>query len=240
MSLRTGGVSCGPWASLNLGAHTADSAASVAVNRERFMVQIQAPTMPVFLRQVHGCDVVFRHALREAKLPPVAADAQITTSSGLPLAVMAADCLPVLFCDSQGEAIATAHAGWRGLKDGVLRRTVQEMRAILPAARKILAWVGPGIGRCHFEVGDDVRASFVAKNPRWASFFTPIATGLNRHTDKSIRYFGDLAGMASLQLESLAVDVEVDDRCTHCCEAEFFSHRRDSETGRMAAVIWRE
>lgn len=239
MSYRYGGVSQAGWASLNLGAHSGDSMALVEANRERFYAEAQIPAEPQYLRQVHGNEWVWRHSNHAASLTPAAADAQATAEVGMPLAVFAADCLPVLFCDEQGEKVAAAHAGWRGLQSGVLLRTVREMRTVLPARRRILAWVGPSIGACHFVVGEDVRQAFMQANAAWAAFFTPVDT-CESAVPSTKRYRGDLAAIARRQLESVAVDVTVDGRCTYCCEDLFFSYRRDGVCGRMAAVIWRK
>lgn len=239
MSVRTGGVSPAPWESLNLGALSGDSPAHVAENRRRFARAAGMPQVPRFLLQVHGADLVeWEGGKAEAARKNIHADAQITARSALPLAVLAADCLPVLFTDAQGEWVAAAHAGWRGVLAGVLVRTVQEMRARLPAGRGVRAWIGPGIGPTKFEVGPEVAAQFKQRNPAWNRYFAAsIQKGLAGRPERRL---ADLAGIAQYQLEAMNVLVTCDQQCTVSSPACFFSYRRDGVTGRLAAAIWRQ
>ena len=233
LTTREGGHSDGPWSSWNIGSRSGDAPVAVTQNRARLLAKLRTPHPVRYLQQVHGRDVLF-----QAEMDPgeVQADAHWTATPGLPLAVLAADCLPVLFCSADGLRIAAAHAGWRGLVAGVLQRTVQELRAHGPAGMPLLAWVGPGIGPCHFEVGAEVREAFHARDAQWAQpYFTePVQVA------DTARWHADLAGLAVAQLRSLGVRVRADGRCTHCDEQRFYSYRRDGQTGRMAALIWRD
>jgi len=222
---RRGGVSAGPYASLNLGDHVGDEESAVAANRR--MLRQFLPAEPFWLRQVHGVSVV--HAGNSRLVLPEA-DAAVALGVGQVCAILTADCLPVLFCDTGGTVVAAAHAGWRGLLGGVLENTLQAMG--VPAG-EVLAWLGPAIGPTAFEVGDEVRQAFVAADPRAADAFR-IATMPGR-------WWADLAALAWQRLVRKGVKrIFGCNLCTYEDPARFFSYRRDGTTGRMAAFIWRE
>ena len=153
---RIGGCSPAPWASFNLGDHVGDDPARVAANRTALRRLL--PGEPCWLRQVHGTVAVDVGKVAEM----TAADAAWTARPGTVCAVMTADCLPVLFCDRAGTTVAAAHAGWRGLAAGVLEAAIVAMNV---APGELLAWLGPAIGPANFEVGDEVRAAFLAHDP---------------------------------------------------------------------------
>ena len=218
---RAGGVSGGAYASLNLGDHVGDDPAAVAENRRR--VASRLPGEAVWLEQVHGCEVVGLD--RAARIPP--ADGAISRSPVKACVIMTADCLPVLFCDRAGTVVGAAHAGWRGLLGGVLENTVAAM-GVSPA--EVLAWLGPAIGPSAFEVGDEVRAAFVARDAKAQSAFVANEGG---------RWLADLYALARQRLAaSGVVDVSGGDRCTFTEQDRFFSYRRDGKTGRMATMAW--
>lgn len=242
VSTRAGGVSCGPWASLNLGDHVGDDPAAVAENRRRLTVALGA--RPVFLRQVHGCGVV---RVDGATPDGVEADAAWTDAPGVVCTVLVADCLPILFAAAAGESVAAAHAGWRGLAGqggrGVLEALADAWPAVRdPAARAACrVWIGPAIGRAAFEVGDEVRRAFVAAAPVDARAFAP-----SPHTPG--RWLADLAWLARARLQRLGfVHIGGHDGSAAWCTASqpsaFFSHRRDAArlgaSGRIAACVWR-
>jgi YfiH family protein len=181
------------------------------------------PAEPRWLKQVHGVGVVdaSRHA------GPVEADAAFAKDKGVVCTVMVADCMPVLLADEKGEAVAAAHAGWRGLSAGVIEATVGAMG--VPAAR-LLAWLGPAIGPRVYEVGAEVREAFVAKDSRAESAFVPTRPG---------HWHLDLYAVARQRLASLGITrVSGGDFCTHTEQERFFSYRRDRAMQRMAAAIW--
>ena len=221
---RSGGVSTGPWASLNLGEHCGDEPDSVRRNRARLSRSL--PAAPLWLRQVHGARVV-RHSGRTA-LPPEA-DAAAAFETGQVCAVLTADCLPVFLCDRAGTRIAVAHAGWRGLAAGVLEATVSELGG---APGELLAWLGPAIGPAAYEVGGDVVAALAAgPGPDLSPAFLP----------RGDRWLLDMYLAARLQLAHAGVtSVHGGGLCTFSDPARFFSFRRDGVTGRMASVIWLE
>ena len=236
-STRAGGVSAGPWDSMNLGDHVGDAPAAVAANRARLRQAVGAD--PVFMRQPHGTDCVDLDSLAPGAVP--SADACTSTTPGRACTVMVADCLPVLLCDREGMAVAAAHAGWRGLAAGVLEGCVRSLRGRLgrPDA-ELMAWLGPCIGPTAFEVGDEVRQAFVAGDADAAGCFRPgAAPG---------KWFADLAALARRRLLAAGVGaVHGNDGggawCTVGDASRFFSHRRDAAvlgtTGRLAASIWR-
>jgi YfiH family protein len=225
-TLRTGGVSVAPFASLNLGAHVGDAPDAVAENRRRVRTALALPAEPLWLQQVHGARVADADANDDATAGP--ADAAIARQSGRVLAILVADCMPVLFASDDGAVIAAAHAGWRGLAGGVLEATVAAMNA---RPRDLHAWLGPAIGADHFEVGEEVRAALLAHDARAAAAFVRNDRG---------RWQCDLAALARQRLAALGVTrLSGAGLCTYADAAQCYSYRRDARTGRMAALIWR-
>lgn len=223
VSSRAGGVSQGAYASLNLGDHVGDEADHVAENRRRFTVAAGLSRPPAWLRQVHGCEVL---CLQEDTPAGGCADACWTNRADTPCTVLTADCLPVLFAAEDGSAVAAAHAGWRGLAAGVLEET---LRAMAQPAGRLIAWLGPAIGPTAFQVGAEVRASFLAQAPDDATAFTADGE----------RWRADLYALARARLARAGLArVYGGDLCTASDPQRFFSHRRDGVTGRQAALIW--
>jgi hypothetical protein len=221
---RQGGVSKGPYASLNLAAHVGDDDDSVAVNRRRFVEACSLAEEPAWLTQVHGVNVVRAEGRGDAG----EADAIVTALGNRVCAVLTADCLPVLFASADGAEVAAAHAGWRGLCAGVLEATVARMAA--PPAQ-LLAWLGPAVSRSAFEVGKEVREAFVGKDAAAAEFFQRNPRG---------RWQADLYGLAALRLRNAGVTrVYGGGHCTYAESEAFFSYRRDGRCGRMASFILR-
>ncbi|MCE1172065.1 MAG: peptidoglycan editing factor PgeF [Azovibrio sp.] len=221
---RLGGISLPPYESLNLGLHVGDAPEAVAGNRAR--VAASLPAQPCWLEQVHGTRVL---DLDEEGTRERRADAAFSRQPGRVCAVMTADCLPVLFCDREARVVAAAHAGWRGLLEGVLENTVAAM-GLPPAV--LMAWLGPAIGPRAFEVGEEVRQAFTARDPAAAACFVPGVPG---------RHLADLYGLARLRLKACGLtSIHGGGYCTHGEAARFFSYRRDGRTGRMASLIWLE
>jgi YfiH family protein len=226
-TLRSGGVSTAPFDSLNLGAHVGDEAAAVAENRRRVRTQLRLPEEPAWMEQVHGTTVLDL----DVRTHPagIAADAALTRRPGSVCAVQVADCLPILLALRDGSAVAAAHAGWRGLVAGVLEATVKSLEV---EPQRLMAWLGPGIGPAHFEVGDEVRSAFLARDADAGGAFASNARG---------RWQCDLAGLAKRRLAALGVTAVFGGGwCTYADAPRFFSYRRDGRCGRMAALIWRE
>ncbi len=225
-STRQGGVSQSPFDSLNLALHVDDRMADVVANRRRLAEKLALPGEPHWLNQVHGTTVVdLDDALSE--LPD--ADASITRTANTVCAVLTADCLPVLFCDRSGTQVAAVHAGWRGLAAGILETTVETFAA---APEEIFAWLGPAIGAQAFEVGDEVRQAFCDVDPAAEQAFMTTRPG---------HWSADLDQLARQHLARMGVtSVYGGGRCTFSEADDFYSFRRDGNTGRMVSLIWLE
>lgn len=222
-STRRGGVSLSPYDSLNLGAHCGDNPEHVAENRRLFYATCALPVQPTWLEQVHGTTVL---KLEDEPYLSKRADACYSVTPGKVCAVMTADCLPVLFCNTAGTEVAAAHAGWRGLCAGVLEETIACFHD-LPA--NIIAWLGPAIGPAAFEVGPEVREAFIAKDKKADSAFRVSGE----------KYYADIYQLARQRLENIGVtQVYGGERCTWTESDDFFSYRREGITGRMASFIW--
>ncbi len=222
VTTRNGGVSRGPYASLNLGTRVGDDAD--AVNENRVRVRTCLPEEPRWLHQVHGTHV----AQAEEVAGEVEADAAFTRASNAVCTIQIADCLPVLFCGRDGACAAAAHAGWRGLSAGVLEQTMAALR-VPPSS--LMAWLGPAIGPRGFEVGADVLDAFARSDPTHSAF-TATRPG---------KWMADLFTLARQRLAAAGLSaIFGGDLCTFSQPTRFFSHRRDRITGRQAAFIWLE
>lgn len=220
---RHGGVSLPPYDSLNLGTHVGDEERAVADNRRRLVAGASLPQMPVWLEQVHGTRVVRLDGQTPTDLQ---ADAVYSNVPGQVCAVMTADCLPVLFYSQAGDEVAAAHAGWRGLCNGVLEQT---LAAFAAQPGSISAWLGPAIGPQQFEVGPEVRAAFIAVDAVAAAAFTP----------QGDKFLADIYLLARQRLQRAGIhSIYGGDRCTVSEISHFFSYRRDGITGRLASLIW--
>jgi len=223
---RAGGVSSGPFATLNLGGRAGDDPAAVSENRRRLAARVDLPAPPVWLRQVHGTDVIEAKPLADLEIE---ADGAFAHRPGAVCAVLTADCLPVLFASRHGTAVAAAHAGWRGLAAGVLEAVIAR---IGERPGDLLAWLGPAIGQSAFEVGPEVRERFMAVDTGCGACFL---------SGRGDRWFADLAELARRRLRSAGLtSIHGGDVCTYQDRERFFSYRRDGECGRMGSLIWLE
>ncbi|TNH04992.1 peptidoglycan editing factor PgeF [Testudinibacter sp. TR-2022] len=226
-TLRGGGVSVAPYASFNLGAHVGDSPSAVAANRTLLLEKAQLPQMPLYLNQTHSINVL-RLPTTETALE---ADAVYTDQAGQVCLVMTADCLPVLFATEGGNEVAAAHAGWRGLCDGILENTVAQFHA---KPSQIVAWLAPAISQSAFQVGAEVRSAFMQHDPQAALAFQPDLTTPEK-------YLADLYLLARQRLKKCGIHlIYGGEYCTFSQKERFFSYRRDGVTGRMASLIWFE
>ncbi len=265
MTTRAGGVSAAPFDSLNPASHVGDDPASVAENRR--ILRETLPVEPLWLNQVHGPRVfelvlptpprpaseeeesaspaggggwegengISRVVFGTGAISPEA-DASFTRQSGQVCAVLTADCLPVLFCDDAGTVVAAAHAGWRGLASGVLEETVRAMN-VDPG--RILVWLGAAIGLDSFEVGPEVRETFVAQHPMAGIAFRPALPGTLDETPR--KWLADIYMLARVRLAAIGVErVYGGGECTFKDSRRFYSYRRDGRTGRMASLVWFE
>ncbi len=224
-TLRGGGVSGGPFESLNLGAHVDDSPASVTENRRVLTTAASLPAEPTWLTQVHGIQVRDLDAVEQ----PGVADAAITRCPGRICAILTADCLPVLLASAAGDRVGGAHAGWRGLAAGVIESTV---KALGVASGELMAWLGPAIGPAHFEIGPEVREELLRLDPGAEGAFGVNGRG---------RFVADLYLLARRRLARAGVErIYGGGGCTYTEADKYFSHRRDGRTGRQASLIWLE
>lgn len=226
-TVRTGGVSKPPFDSFNLGDHVNDSPEDVAQNRALLVEKFHLPQSPLFLTQTHSTRVL--------ELPysgkGIEADAVYTNQPNQVCLVMTADCLPILFVSKDGKEIAAAHAGWRGLCDGVLEATVEKFQC---PSNEISAWLGPAIGAKAFQVGKEVIEQFCAFDPRAEEAFI-------QDNSTSGKFLGNLYQIATQRLNKLGItEISGGEYCTYTQEDLFFSYRRDKQTGRMATLIWKE
>jgi polyphenol oxidase len=224
VTTRDGGASAGPKSSFNLAAHVGDDPTAVAENRRRLRAALDLPGEPLWLRQVHGTAVAV-HDGTAAREPE--ADAAVTFEQGRVLAVLTADCLPVVLASRDGRRLGVAHAGWRGLAGGVLEATAA---ALGVPGDALVAWLGPAIGAAAFEVGDEVRAAFVEADPATSTAFAANARG---------RWQADLYALARRRLGRLGVtEIAGGGECTYAQPDTWYSFRRDRDCGRMATVAW--
>jgi len=218
------GLSAGPYAHFNLGARCGDEPRAVEANRAALGALLGLPSPPRWLRQVHGTRVVEATSTADGVEPE--ADAAVAREPGVVLAILTADCLPVLFCTDDGGTIGAAHAGWRGLAAGVLERTVE---AIAAAPSRVLAWIGPAIGAASYEVGEAVRDAFVAIDAGAADAFAETRPG---------HWRCDLAHLARRRLAAAGVARVHGGGFDTFGDERFYSYRRGPVTGRFATLAW--
>lgn len=228
-STRISGESQGVYGGLNLALHVGDTPEIVARNRRQLAETIKLPNEPFWLNQVHQATAlnasIKQNKLEDGVAPD--ADASFSLQANQVCAVMTADCLPVLICNSQGNKVAAVHAGWRGLADGVIENSVA---ALNERPGRLFAWLGPAIGPQAFEVGEEVRAAFVDKIPFAESAFVQNRPG---------HYLADIYQLARLVLNSVGVKaIYGGEHCTFNDVNHFYSYRRDGTTGRQVSLIW--
>ncbi|MFT5709756.1 MAG: YfiH family protein [Halioglobus sp.] len=226
---RESGCSNGAYASFNLAHHVGDDVDRVNRNRDALTRSLPIGSTLQWLQQVHGRNVI--EATQTQDVPT--ADASWTSAKGVGCAVMTADCLPALFCSKNGNKIAAAHAGWRGLNLGILEATV---RALSVPPSDLMVWLGPAIGPQAFEVGAEVREQFLRDCITSASVDTSLCFVENALAPGF--YWADLYALARVRLETMGItNIYGGDLCTFSNARRFYSYRRDGQTGRMATVI---
>jgi YfiH family protein len=218
----TSGAITSPYQDFNLGLHVGDCAKQVENNRTYLQDLLPKSAKIQWLEQVHGNEVA---EISEASLQPIVADASVTSKKNTCLAIMTADCLPILLVSKSGDEIAAIHGGWRPLAANIITNTLEKMRT---PAEEIYAWLGPCISKSAFEVGSEVKAKFVEEHAQFNSAFSVKNNG---------QYLADLHKIAKLQLEQLGiVQISTLPECTYSNE-KYYSYRRNSTTGRMATLI---
>lgn len=220
---RHGGFSLPPYAELNLATHVGDDPSTVIRNRDYLVDLAQLPESPRWLNQVHGTHVMNSQNWQLN----MDADAIVSQQKNHLCTVMTADCLPLLLCNRQGNTVAAIHAGWRGLLAGIIEKTVAKFN---DTPQDILVWLGPAIGPNKFEVSTDVYQSFTGHSAKAVQAF--------QQTDDT-HYLADIYLLAKQRLSAIGInDVFGGEFCTVSNHQQFFSYRRDGNTGRMASMIW--
>jgi YfiH family protein len=223
VTLRSGGLSEGIYHSFNLADHVHDDAEKVVANRKIMSKMLNLPSEPIWLHQEHGNRVI----RAENNIQLQSADASFTDLTDTVCAVLTADCLPILLASKDGTKIASIHAGWKSLLAGIVANTINEMGTV-----DMIAWLGPAIGINNFEVGKEVKDSFIKKNTKFASAFKE---------KNETKFLADIYQLAIMELASVGLtQVYGGGFCTVTDKQRFFSYRRDGETGRMATLIWRD
>lgn len=229
VTTRQGGESQVPYETFNLATHVGDDVQSVLKNRAAVQRALALPSAPFWLQQEHTSKAIFWDG-RSYETPPVA-DASWTTHASLVCTVLTADCLPLLVTNEEGAFVAAIHAGWKGLAENIVSKTIQA----LPGKREdMLVWVGPAISQPYFEVGKEVFDVFVNESAETEAFFNP-------HSQNSQKWYADLPGLVEFKLNQLGVNqVFQSGLCSYRDREWFYSYRRDQKTGRMASLIWME
>lgn len=223
VTTRNTGVSNHPYKSFNLALHVGDNPAHVLENRHKLQQLTGAQLRFQWLNQVHGNKII----QAAPSCGEQTADAIYTHKSEMVCAVLTADCLPVFFCDSQGSQVALAHAGWRGLATGILENTIDTFS--IPTS-DLLVWLGPAIGPQKFEVGDDVRNTYLSISKEFSKAFLPIKHGY---------WYADIYMLATIKLNMCGVEAIYGGKyCTFTDQNLFYSYRKEGVTGRMASLIW--
>lgn len=226
ITTRHGGVSAAPYDTFNLASHVGDDKERVLQNRK--LLRQWLPAEPIWLTQVHSATVVDARSVTEEH--PVA-DACLSDVQGCVLAVLTADCLPVLFANREATVIAVAHAGWRGLVGGILENTMQALMHRSPHS-EWYAYLGPAIGPKAFEVGQDVFDAFAHSTKNSSTCFVK--------KPDSTKYVANIYALAKERLNRVGVHrIDGGDACT-VTDDRFYSYRREGVTGRMASLIWIE
>ena len=229
VTTRHGGWSEGPYTGLNMALHVGDAKSKVLRNRELVAGAFAPDADFQWLRQVHGN----QPAIVIQAGPAPEADSLITTTPGIALCVLTADCLPIFVCNRTGNEAGIIHAGWRGMSAGVIENTLAAMRS---KPEDLLIWLGPAIQSRHYEVGEDVREAFLdcaadaRQQEQFNAAFAPLA--------EPGKYHADLTQLARIKLRHLgAITVSGGSHCTHGDPTRFYSHRRNTPCGRMANLI---
>ena len=231
-TLRFGGVSKAPFASLNPALHVGDDPEAVLRNRHFIKSVLELPNEPIWLDQIHSDCVI---EINNASLLQQA-DASFTNQLDVVCTVLTADCLPLLICSKDGSQVAAVHAGWKGLAAGIITNTFKALQnSSLSSVKKgtdYMVWLGPAIGSKSFEVGTDVRDVFLDKYSENQFAFIQKS---------SAKWLADIYQLARNELATLGVtDIYGGNACTFKEQELYYSYRRDTQTGRMASLIWRK
>ena len=220
-----GGSSEGSFDNFNLAFHVNDKKSSVLANRDLLLRRFKLPSVPVWINQTHSNICVDASSISSI----VDADASYSKKFGTVCGVLTADCLPVFICNKEGTTVGIAHAGWRGLVDGIIESLIESFDC---NGEDLMVHLGPAISQLSFEVGSEVKYQYLSKNKKFESCFT----------DLNNKYYLNLYDAARVVLKSFGVSsISGGDRCTYKESDQYFSYRRDGKcSGRMAHLIWIE
>lgn len=227
-TVRQGGFSSGVFSGLNLGFHVGDNEKLVKKNHQRLESELGLSHSPVWLNQVHSTELVIadKHLSNDPFSVKPTADGSITNKQYIACAIMTADCLPLLLTNKQGSQVAAVHAGWRGLANGIIEKTIRSFDC---SPMDIIAWSGPCIGPNAFEIGGEVREQLGGSDSCYAL------------TANGEKYLANLTALTGERLSKLGVmNYTYNDQCTYNNAEFFYSFRRDGQCGRMASLIWME
>ena len=235
ITLRSGGCSRAPFDSNNLALHVEDSEADVQTNRQNLIKSLALPTHPLWLNQCHGTDLVYVPDYLHEPQQAATADGSYSDTANSVCAILTADCLPVLLCNQSGTQVAAAHAGWRGLCGGILRKTVATFKH---SPGQVMAYLGPAIGPQVFEVGGEVLQAFLSRAQN-QSHQLAIRKAFNAVDGSEGKYLADLYALARAELSASGVtDIYGGNCCSYSDSEHFYSFRREPKTGRNASLIW--
>ena len=223
--LLEGGSSKGNFENFNLALHVNDNQGAVLANRELLLTHYNLPSKPVWINQIHSNLSVDADLLSTI----VDADASYSKKPGTVCGVLTADCLPIFVSNKEGTAVGVAHAGWRGLVDGIIESLIESFDC---NGKDLLVHLGPAISQLSFEVGGEIKSQYLSTNKNFENCFTNINN----------KYYLDLYDAARVVLKSFGVtSISGGDRCTYNESDQYFSYRRDGKySGRMAHLIWME
>jgi len=218
----------GQYGDFNLGLHVGDDTTFVQDNRQVLLSYLPSNTHIQWLEQVHSNHAEYIHEHCDS----IIADASITNQKGIALAIMTADCLPIVIASRAGEEVANIHGGWKPLSKQIIQHTVSQMKTPL---EELYVWLGPCIGAEAFEVGEDVYSQFIKIDSR----FSPAFTSIHCNTKKN-KYLANLHAIATIQLNTLGIyNISALPHCTFSQKNDYYSYRRQNITGRMATIICR-
>lgn len=226
---RIGGASQPPFDGFNLATHVGDSYHDVVTNRQQLVSSLSLPSSPCWLDQVHSDRVIQCTKDTDSNILPQA-DASWTDQPNRVLAVMTADCLPLFVSDVSGTVVAAIHAGWKGLLNQIIIKTLSQLPV---SSDQLHVWIGPAISQPYFEVGQEVFQQFIDVDERYRSFFA--------QSSAPGKWLLNLPGLAEFQLNQGGVTSVFQSQLCSYHQAEwFYSYRREGQTGRMASLIWIE
>jgi YfiH family protein len=217
----------------NIADHVGDDGQAVQINRQRLLQSCEGLRHIAWLQQTHSTTLI-----EAGNAISHDADGSFTTSSGVACAVMTADCLPLLICDTHGHQVAAVHAGWRGLAAGIIEKTMATFDT--PAAH-LMVWLGPAISQRHFEVGDDVRREFITAAAKSSKVIRDQVSRAFQPSEHRLGfYFADIYQLARIRLQALGVTkIYGGGLCSYGDSERFFSYRRDGVCGRMVSLIYK-